>query len=412
MQTFGFIRIKGLLIMALIAVLFFGCGTVPKQEVRTYADAFVQVNKSADAMLHQYAKDIETDSSGGVASEDQPSSRYPAQLPPVTAGDQPRTNHKDVLARLNILAQVEQYNNVLMAIANNQPFTQTHQLANQLGALLEKGIGIAGSAVDIPSDVLAPFIKAIKTAKTQAELIRALRAAKISQAAYDALIAAPGTVQSLEVLRDPAQVVCNNEPQVACYSLISVMLGLMQQDAQSFFDARQAVVLDRRKDQIAIPMSRLKRKLAGYLKERKVPSDASLVQARAAAELAFNAVLKETLEKRFQPFAFPSKAGGRPYNQESQSIVDLHVVRAQELNRQDILLAASLIDYVDAVTQYRLLLNKTNQYFLAIEDAIAHGPDLLGVDNRAAGVIVPLANDLINGSVDVRSALAAILLAE
>jgi len=412
MQPFGIIRFKGSLIMVLIAVFFFGCGSVPKQEVRTYADAFVQVNKSADAMLHQYAKDVEPDSAGSVASEDQLSSRYPAELPPVTADDQPMTNNKDVLARLDDLAQVGQYNNVLMAIANNQPFTQTHQLANQLGALLEKGIGIAGSAVGIPTDILAPFIKAIKTAKTQAELIRALRAAKVSQATYDALIVAPGTAQSLEVLKNPAQVACKNEPQVACYSLITIMLELMQQDAQSFFDARQAVVLDRRKDQIALPLLKLKIKLADYLKDRKVPSDATLAQARAEAELAFNAVLKETLEKRFKMFAFPSKADGQPYNQESQNIVDLHIARARELNQQDILLAASLKDYVAAVTQYRMLLIKTNQYFLAIEDAIVRGPDLLGVDSLGAGVIVSLTNDLINGSVDVRSALAAILFVE
>ena len=412
MQIFGFIRFKGLLIMALIAVILVGCGTIPKQEVRTYTDAFAQVKKTADAVLHQYAKDIEIDSSGSHTSEDQSSSRYPTELPLVMVDDQPITTNKDVLARLNVLAQVNQYNNLLMAIANNQPFTQTWQLANQLGTLLEQGIGIAGSAVGIPTDVLAPIINAIKTAKTQAELIRALRAAKISQAAYDALIVEPGTARSLEVLNDPVQVECKNGPQVACYPLITIMLELMQQDTESFFAARQMVVLVRRNKEIAGEIGSLRRKLNGYLMERKTPTDSSLVQERSAAELAFNTVLKETLEDQFQPISFPSNASGQPYNQESQNIVNLYIARAQELNQKDVLLAASLKEYVVALTRYRSLLIKTNQYFIAIETALERAPDLLGVDKLDADMIVPLANDLINGSVDVRSALAAILFTE
>ena len=78
----------------------------------------------------------------------------------------------------------------------------------------------------------------------------------------------------------------------------------------------------------------------------------------------------------------------------------------------EVLLAALLKEYVAALTQYRSLLITTNQYFIAIETALERTPDLLGVDSRDADVIVPLANDLINGSVDVRSALAAILFAE
>lgn len=409
MQTFGIIRFKGFLIMALIAVFLVGCITVPKQEVRTYADAFAQVKKSADAMLHQYAKDIETDSSGGDPSDVQQLSRYPTELPPVTVDDQPKTTNKNVLARLKVLEQVDQYNNVLMAIANNQPFTQTQHLANQLGALLEKGIGIAGSAVGIPTDILAPIIKAIKTAKTRAELIRALRAAKVSQAAYDALIAEPGTARSLEVLKDPAQVECKNESQTACFPLITIMLELMQKDTDSFFSARLVVVMDRRQKEIARKISRLRIKLNDYLKERKTPTDSALVQERSAAELEFNTVLKEMLEKNFQPISFPSKANGQPYSQESQNIVNLYLARAQELNQKDVLLAASLKDYIVALTRYGSLLIKTNQYFITIEAALERAPDLLGVDNRDANVIVPLANDLINGSVDVRSALAAIL---
>jgi hypothetical protein len=412
MQPLGFIRIKGLMILALVILFLVGCGTVPKQEVRTYADAFVQVKKSADAMLFQYAKDIEADSSGNDASEGQPASRYPAELPTVRTDDQLKTDNKDVLARLNVLAQVEQYNNVLMAIANDQPFTQTHLLANQLAVLLEKGIGIAGSAAGIPTDILAPFIKAIKNAKTQAELLRALRAAKISQAAHDALITEPDVERSKKVLKDPDQVECSNDPQAACYSLVTIMLELMQKDTQSFFAARQAVVLNRRNDEIALPISRLRLKLKGYLEERKTPTDSALVQKRSTAELAFNAVLKETLEKNFKPLTFPSKADGQVYDQESQNIVDLYVASAQELNQQDVLLAGSLQDYVVAVTQYRTLLIKTNQYFMTIEEALVRGPDLVGVDSLAAGIIVPLANDLINGSVDVQSALAAILFAE
>jgi len=412
MQTFGFIRIKELLIIALIAMFLIGCGTLPRQEVRTYADAFVQVKKSADAMLHQYAKDIETDSSGSDASEDQLTSRYPAELPPVTADDQFKTTNKDVLARLKVLAQVEQYNNVLMAIVNNQPFTQTHQLANQLGALLEKGIGISGSAVGIPTDILAPFIKAIKTAKTQAELTRALRAAKVSQAAYNALITEPAVARSKDVLKDPAQVVCSNEPQAACYSLVTIMLEFMQQDTEAFFAARQIVVLARRQNEIAGKLGSLRRKLNGYLKERKTPTESALIQKRSAAELAFNTVLKETLEKNFQTMRFPSKANGQPYSDESQNVVGLYIAGAQELNRMDVSLAASLRKYVAALTQYRALLIKTNQYFIDIEAALERAPDLLGIENRDADVIVSLGNDLINGSMDVRSALAAILFTE
>jgi hypothetical protein len=187
------------------------------------------------------------------------------------------------------------------------------------------------------------------------------------------------------------------------------MLELMQKDTDSFFSARLVVVMDRRQKEIARKISRLRIKLNDYLKERKTPTDSALVQERSAAELEFNTVLKEMLEKNFQPISFPSKANGQPYSQESQNIVNLYLARAQELNQKDVLLAASLKDYIVALTRYGSLLIKTNQYFITIEAALERAPDLLGVDNRDANVIVPLANDLINGSVDVRSALAAIL---
>jgi hypothetical protein len=416
MQTIGFTRFKGLMTMVLIAVFLIGCGTVPKQEVRTYTDAFAHVKKATEAMLRQYDKDIKGDSSDSDNPEDKSASRYPAELPPVTLVDKSKTTNKDVLVRLNLLVQVDQYNKVLLAIANNEPFTQTHQLANQLGALLEKGIGIAGTSIGIPIDIMGPIIKAIKTAKTQAELIRAIRAAKVSQAAYDALTTKPRNEQDKEalakVLEDPAQVECKTELQVACYPLITIMLELMQQDTETFFAARKNVVLARRNKEIAGDIGSLRRKLNGYLKERKSPTESKLIQERGAAELAFNTVLKETLEDKFQPLVFPSKDDGQPYNQESQKIVNLHITRAQELNQKDVLLAASLKEYIAALTQYRTLLITTNRYFNAIEEALERAPDLLGVDSRDADKIIPLAHDLINGSVDVRAALAAILITE
>lgn len=407
-----FVECKCLLGIALLVSLLSGCGTLPKQEVRSYVDAFAQVRKTADAVLNQYEKDIETRTQDANTPADEKPIRYPSELPVVTIATQSRTSNPDVIVRRAPLEQVDQYHNLLVAIAENQPFTQTHQLANQLYASLKRGLQVAGPTIGIPSEILDMIVKAIKTAKTRAELIRALRAAKISQEAYDALMVQNSDAQSQEVLKDPAKVKCHDKLQVTCIPLITIMLELMQKDVDNFFAARQGVVLIRRKNEIADPLGKLRRKINSYLEDRKKPTEGALARDFISAEQEFNTVLKEILEDQYIPFSFPSKPNGLAYTEESQNIVNLYLAAAQELNQKDVVLGASLQDYVVALTQYRSLLIKTNQYFLAIEAALERAPDLIGIDNRGASVIVPLANNLINGAVDVRGALAALLFTE
>lgn len=402
MQTFAFIRLKELLGIALLITLLFGCSTLPKQEVRSYVDAFAQVRKTADTVLNQYEKDIETSTQDADPAADEKYRRYPSELPVVTIHTPSSASNPDVVVRRALLEQVEQYNNLLVAIAENQPFTQTHQLANQFYASLKRGLQVSGSTIGIPSEILDMIVKSIRTAKTRAELIRALRAAKISQEAYDALMVQNGDAQSQEVLKDPTKVKCPDNLQATCIPLITIMLELMQNDVDNFFAARQGVVLVRRQNEIAGPLGELRRKINAYLKDRKKPTEGSLAQDFISAELEFNTVLKEILEDRYIAFNFPSTPNGLAYTEESQNIVNLYLAAAQTLNQKDMVLGASLQDYVVALTQYRSLLIKTNQYFLAIEAALERAPDLFGIDNRDAGVIVPLADNLINGTVDVR----------
>ena len=346
MQALSLKRLKIILGVFLIASILAGCGTIPKQEVRTYADAFEQVKKTSDTVLRQYAKDLSTDSPATNSSVNGKPGRYLSELPVISIESRTNSTNPDVAARLAVLEQIAQYNKILIAITYNRPFTQTHLLANQFGVLLKKGVGIASSAVGIPADVLDTIINEIKNAKTRAELIRALRKATVSQDAYEALMADKDDAQLREVLKDPVKVECNSEIQATCVSLITIALELMQKDVDSFFDARHGVVLVRRENEIGGELGDLRRKLNSYLRDRQMPTEGVLRQSYISAELEFNTVLREVLESKYISYSFPFKSDGSVYNQESKNIVDLYVATAQDLNQKDLDLASSLNGWI------------------------------------------------------------------
>ena len=392
----------------LLATLALGLGgcqlfAVPGEQIQTFADAWGELRKVNGELLQQYEVDIagpDADAGGAVLI----AARFPPPLPALVPAGAPAAGDEDVAARERALAAVDRYNEILLAIRDNRPLTQTRQLTQSFAGLLLTGLGTAAGAVGLPAGVLEPVVGAIRDARTRAEILRALRLAQISDEAYRLLLAGVGdpagaAAQELAALPEE-RIACTPPDAPSCVSLIRVMLELMRADVDALYAARELAVLEQRQALIA-DLSELHRGLMRFLRTRQAPAARTeLAQAQARQQAAYDQILQAF---DLGPASLPSDPAGAPYDQAAEDFVASVLIAATAIDERDMALAAALAEYRGAALRYRdQLLPQAAVYFEQIQAALESAPDLLGVAAVEGDTIVPLVRSLIDGSTDVR----------
>jgi hypothetical protein len=392
----------------LLATLALGLGAcqlfaVPGEQIQSFADAWGEVRKINGELLQQYEVDIagrEADAGGAVLI----AARFPPPLPALVPAGAPAAGDEDVAARERALAAVDRYNEILLAIRDNRPLTQTRQLTQSFARLLLTGLGTAAGAVGLPAGALEPVVDAIRQARTRAEIVRALRLAQISDEAYRLLLASaadPAGAAAQELAAVPEErIACTPPDAPSCVSLIRVMLELMRADVDALYAAREVAVLEQRQALIA-DLGELHRGLMRFLRTRQAPAPGSeLAQAQARQQAAYEQILQAF---DLGPASFPSAPAGAVYDQAAEDFVAGVLIAAAALDERDMALAAGLAEYRSAALRYRdQLLPQAAVYFEQIQAALESAPDLLGVATVEGDTIVPLVRSLIDGSTDVR----------
>ena len=392
---------------SLLATLALGLGacqlfSVPSAEIQTFADGWGEVRKINGELLQQYEVDIAgpAPDAGAVLI----AARFPPPLPVLVPAGAPAAGDEDLAARERALAAVDRYNEILLAIRDNRPLTQTRQLTQSLGRLLLSGLGTASGAIGLPVGVLGPIVDSLRQAQTRAEIVRAVRLAQISDEAYRLLLASAGdpasaAAEELAALPE-ARVACTPPGAPTCVSLIRVMLELMRADVDALYAAREVAVLEQRQASIA-ELGELHRGLMRFLRTRQAPAPGSeLAQARARQEAAYDQILRAF---DLGPASFPGDPTGAVYDQTAEDFVASVLIAAAAIDQRDMALAAGLAEYRSAALRYRdELLPQAAVYFEQIQVALERAPDLLGVAAVDGDTLIPLARSLIDGSTDVR----------
>ena len=396
------------IVASLLATLVLGLGAcqlfaVPGEQIQTFADAWGEVRKINGELLRQYEVDIAgpAPDAGGAALV---AARFPPPLPVMVPAGAPAAGDEGLAARERALAAVDRYNEILLAIRDNRPLTQTRQLTQSLARLLLGGLGTAAGAVGLPAGVLEPVVDAIRQARTRAEIVRALRLAQISDEAYRLLVAgaadpAGAAAQELAALPEE-RIACTPPDAPSCVSLIRVMLDLMRADVDALYAARELAVIEQRQALIA-DLDELNRGLMRFLRTRQAPAPGSeLAQVQARQQAAYDEIVQAF---DLGPASFPSAPAGAAYDQAAEDFVAGVLIAAAALDAQDMALAAGLAEYRSAALRYRdQLLPQAAAYFEQIQAALESAPDLLGVATVEGDTIVPLVRNLIDGSTDVR----------
>jgi hypothetical protein len=252
--------------------------------------------------------------------------------------------------------------------------------------------------VGIPQPVVDGVVEQIRSAKTRAEIIRALRKAKISRKAFDLLLATGGNPKS-----DPAiqlakltnkEITCSPDTDAHCVSLITWALELMRDDATAI-DAQRDLIVKRQHNQFVDHAISVGQALSDYLNARNSPTSADDVALLNQAKQLFSEITDMPLP--IQP------QGSKPFDTEARSYLEMSVAALKGIDAEDRELGAGQTHFREGVALYRdRLLVDAKAYFLVIEDALNDSPDLLGVNNVDGDKIIPLAQGLINGSADIR----------
>ena len=393
---------------SLLATLTLGLGAcqlfaVPGEQIQTFADAWGEVRKINGALLRQYALDIAgpDPAAGGAVVI---AARFPPRLPVLVPAGAPAAGDEEIAVRERALVAVDRYNEILLAIRDNRPLTQTRQLTRSFARLLLTGLGTAAGAIGLPAGVLEPVVGAIREARTRAEILHALRLAQISDEAYRLLLAGagdPAGAAAQELAGWPEErIACTPPDAPGCVSLIRVMIDLLRADVDALYAAREVAVLEERQALIA-DRGELHRGLVRFLRTRQAPDPGSeLAQAQARQQAAYEQILQAF---DLGPASFPSDPAGAVYDQAAEDFVAGVLIAAAALDQRDLALAAALAEYRSAALRYRdQLLPQTADYFEQIQAALDGAPDLLGVATVEGDTIVPLVRSLIDGSTDVR----------
>lgn len=386
-----------------------GCGLfqVPEQEIQTFVDGWAQVKNVHDAFLEQYAQDVIDSNTENQPAGNRGSGRYPGLLPDILEPGAAAAPSTDIAARAQAVNVINQYNTILLAIRDNVPLTQTRHLANKLGGLLLVGVKAGVSALGIPGGVIEPIVARLKAAKTRVEIMRALNKAKISVRAHTLLLKSkgdPNSAAAKELAELPeSEIPCQPVSDAQCVSLIIFALELMRIDANAFYEVRNSEVFKRR-GRLTSQLARLGLRLKNHLHIRQEPAaDSELTRKRDEADREFNLILAAFGQ---QAFSFPHNPNGQPYDQGSADFVENALVAARALDARDAEFGAGLHEYQEAILHYRdVLLPHTANYFVEIEVALTRAPDILGVNSADGDTIIPLAEKLINGSIDVRTVI-------
>jgi hypothetical protein len=363
----------------LLCLALAGCAGAPVTEFRTYSRAAEEVGLATLKLHNDYELARTTD----------PTKPPPGTGPvPLTYDPQAASGQGDpsVELRRNAIAVIREYNSTMLFLAEGGSYRAVQSRVSGLAGLL----GSVFPAASLAAPIVGQLAGQLERARSAAEFRRALAAAILP--GENCGVAAPVAAARGEALDDPLQL-------AACEPIIRGIYAILKADTATFYAAQYGLykrTLDRLGREF-IDKLRATADIAGAFAR---PANGAALERLAALEGRI-ADAGDSLFNRFTPWLLTTAAAGPPLSDAALTALAASVDELAQFARRHDKLKQAMRDYRAQLDAYVQLVEKSEDYLNAVEEAAVKPVDNLARVEQA----IRLGIEIESGAVRTRDGL-------